>query len=81
MVKYSCGCIGFAPNENGKALIMYSCDNEEPYGFGYLEFVGEPSEPLPHEQEERVLRELNRLVSQGYMLRSIRAMLRPTLGD
>lgn len=81
MVKYNCGCIGFAPNEKGDALIVYSCDNEEPYGIGYLDFSVEPFEPLPHEQVERVLRELNRLVSQGYILRSIRSMLRDPFGD
>ena len=79
LVKYECGCVGLPPNENKQALIVYSCDNEEPYGIGYLDdFSVESFEPLPHEQVERVLRELNRLVSQGYMLRAVRAMLVPT---
>lgn len=83
MVKYNCGCIGLAPNEDGKALIVYSCDAEEdPYGVGYTKDLNvEPFEPMSSDETMRVLLELNRLISQGYMLRSIRAMLRAPLDD
>jgi len=29
LVRYSCGCIGLEPNEEGKALMFMSCENDE----------------------------------------------------
>ena len=89
-IKFDCGCIGFgAPKmthwnphraeDEGGALI-YRCDTagsaEETFLLSHRDMSGKSHLPLDDDEAKEILRELERLIHDGYQLRKIKFLLR-----
>jgi hypothetical protein len=78
-VRFSCGCIGFAPNAQGQAIIIISCcdggaeSNE--LGLGLRDMWGKDYEPLDAGRKVDLFYELRRLINHGYRLREVQRLL------
>jgi hypothetical protein len=79
LVQYECGCIGLAPDAQGRILIMMDsgspCDND--MGFWQAEHHEEKRYlPMPEDRAIALTQELNKLVQEGYRFRDIKHALR-----
>ena len=83
-VKYDCGCIGVAPDEEGNALITEVCDvnvgdySPEP---SICPFVSRPMgdksfEPVSQEKTEEILDKIRGLFYDGRKFREVRSYLK-----
>jgi hypothetical protein len=80
LVKYSCGCIGFPPEPEGKSLLLRVCDSpKSPYGTNYRDMEGKSHEPLGVEEVKGRLSTLSDLADDGYQYRELRNVVRVLL--
>ena len=82
-VRFSCGCQGLVVHAGlGVPIVLHPCDlqgdaSHSPLTFHPRAELAEKSyEPLPEEEVERLVSELDRLVAEGYHLRQIRWLLK-----
>ena len=85
LVKFSCGCIGFAgvPDPKGEgreALVIKPCDLPsemawEPYCFYHRDLSDKSYTPLEADQVASVLSDIGALVADGYSFRQLRSIL------
>ncbi len=75
-VKYSCGCIGI-PNGKDKAIIVKACDDEYNGEYSMFErIIQEKKFEIIHTiREEKIVKELGKLISDGYALREVKNIL------
>jgi hypothetical protein len=75
--RYNCGCIGFAADENGNAIIVDVCDDSDgtPHTFTWRDMSGKDSEVLSPEEANEIFMEIDFLIAQGYRLREIRFLM------
>lgn len=79
LVRFSCGCIGTVPVDR-KSLIVNACDKDYASNemcFHESERVADKKyESLPEPERDAIVKELGKLVGEGYGLRQIRLILK-----
>jgi hypothetical protein len=90
-VKFDCGCVGLIigpavldlqPNLNAEDVILIdACDRDQYdnplcFGYGSRSFAGKTFEPLNAVEVKKLADEIHDLMSAGYRLQTIKAMLR-----
>jgi hypothetical protein len=81
LVEYECGCIGLAPDAQGRILLVQN--SGAPYDNDMALYEADHHEgkryvPLAEDRAIRLTQELNKLVQQGYRFRDIKyALLEP----
>jgi hypothetical protein len=73
LVRFSCDCVGTMP-VNGISTIVRSCDGEGANTF-YQRTIEKNFQPLSAEQTEVFRSEIEKLIFDGYGLRSIKNSL------
>ncbi len=81
LVRFGCGCVGFAPIQEGKALVLEYCNNEwydNPLciNFAGVNETNTPGSPLSEEETKKYIDELNALLADGYRFRTIKGLLK-----
>ena len=89
LVRYSCGCIGldlpaFTPDHverDCNAVVLKACDRptemcDEPITVWRRDLSDKSVTPLDPEQAEDLLREIGKLIADGYSYRRVRRALR-----
>lgn len=78
LVKFSCGCIGFAPDEDGHAWLIKDCTREAD-DFEYAVFRRDVSdktfEPVDAMDADVHIRKLARLIHDGNTFREVKRLL------
>ncbi len=67
-VKFKCGCLGFAPHENGYAVLLEPCDrqSEDPRIWGGVRNMeGKPFEPLNQKERARLWNAVSDIIGKG----------------
>lgn len=79
LVRFSCGCVGTKPVQ-GTSTVINSCDGEGNLAF-YQRTFDKTFEPLTTEENEEFRDQIERLIYDGYRMRTVRSALdfRPTL--
>lgn len=78
LVKFKCGCIGFAPHENGHAVLLEDCnrrEEEDAIWGGARHMVGKSFEPLSPAETYRLWGAVTSLIYKGYRLEEIKRAL------
>lgn len=78
LVKYSCDCIGFPPDDEGKAWLIRACDTDRhdyPYGIFTRDMSEKTYSELPPKVVEDHMRQLSKLVFNGYRLQNVQSLL------
>lgn len=80
LVKFSCGCIGTHPVE-GTSTIVNGCDGEGNLSFYQREIDLKTFEPLPPKESEEFRNQIERLIYDGYSMRTVRSLVnvQPTI--
>lgn len=78
LVKFSCGCIGTHPIE-GTSTIVNGCDGEGNLSF-YQREITKTFEPLPTKEAEEFRNQIERLIYDGYSMRTVRSAMLSSLG-
>jgi hypothetical protein len=73
LVKFSCGCIGTKPVQ-GISTVIDSCDGEGGLSF-YQRTLDKAFEPLEPEVNENYREEIQKLIFDGYNMKTIRSVL------
>ena len=73
LVRFSCDCVGTAPI-NGVTTIVRSCDGEGNTAF-YQRTIEKDFQPLSAEQTEVFRSEIEKLIFDGYNMRTMRSVL------
>jgi len=78
-VTFSCGCVGIRP-DSGRPIVIRACDLRpedchDPLGFARKDMTEESFESLPANEAEALIRDLDRLLADGYRFRQIRNLL------
>ena len=82
LFKFECGCIGFEPDSEGKAICVQACDADWTDDAYYISreashrTIGKAFEPLPEAMCQEITTELGHLVRDGYRFRKIRSLLK-----
>ena len=80
MVKYSCGCIGFAPGSDGKAIVVKYCDSMSgEMGFATRTMADRPYQSLDGGDEADMCLKIAHLVRDGYLMREVAQNIKLTL--
>ena len=80
-VKFSCGCIGFPPNTEGKSVIVKACDGEGEICF-YDRFIthsdGSPKsfEPLDSDTDKSIQNDISRTIQDGHKWFELKLLLK-----
>lgn len=79
LVKFSCGCIGTKPVE-GNSTVIKSCDGEGDLAF-YQREITKSFERLSPEDTEEFRSQIERLIYDGYSMRTVRSLVnvQPTI--
>lgn len=78
LVRYSCGCIGTEPVQ-GTSTIVNGCDGEGNLSF-YQREITKTFEPLPPKETEEFRSQIERLIYDGYSMRTVRSAMLSGLG-
>lgn len=80
LVKFSCGCIGTKPVE-GTSTIVNACDGEGNLSFYQREIDLKTFEPLNPKETEEFRSQIERLIYDGYSMRTVRSLVnvQPTI--
>ena len=73
LVKFSCGCIGTKPVE-GNSTVIRSCDGEGDLAF-YQRGITKTFERLSLEENEQFREQIERLIYDGYSMRTVRSLV------
>lgn len=74
LVKFSCGCIGTKPVE-GTSTIVNSCDGEGNLSFYQRDIDLKTFEPLDPKETEEFRTQIERLILDGYNMKTMRSVL------
>jgi len=84
LVKFSCGCVGFEPGEDKRALVVRACDSDwadSEFSFFRRDMADaggvKGSSPLGRAEAEAMLEKIGLLVADGYGLRAVKSVLAP----
>ena len=79
LVKFSCGCIGTKPVQ-GTSTVIKSCDGEGDLAF-YQRTLDKAFEQLSPEDTEEFRSQIERLIWDGYSMRTVRSLVnvQPTI--
>lgn len=79
LVKFSCGCVGTKPVQ-GTSTVIKSCDGEGDLSF-YQRTLDKTFEPLSPEDTEEFRSQIERLIYDGYSMRTVRSLVnvQPTI--
>lgn len=76
LVRFSCGCIGFAPVD-GFSYMVDACDSDDGHLSLFKREVGTKDyTPLPQEFIDVMAKNLSRLIIDGYRAREIQSLLK-----
>ena len=82
LVEYSCGCVGFEPDDDGRAYIVEVCDPElcctQTYGMWRRPQRHTDYRTITSDRRDQIAYKLARLIADGYALREIQQRLCPT---
>ena len=81
LVRFGCGCVGFAPIQEGKALVLEYCNkdwHDDPFhiNFAGVNKANTPGSPLSEEETKEYIDKLNGLLADGYKFRTIKGLLK-----
>jgi len=85
LVKFDCGCIGFAPDSDGRATIIKNCDNtgDPTNDICFFERhmltsknILKAFSPLTEIGIGQIKTQIQSLISDGYKFREIKSLLR-----
>lgn len=79
LYKYSCGCIGFPPDDKGVAYILKPCDVDA-YSYEYALVkksmnTNDSLHRINQEELENIAADVKSLLADGYALREIRYII------
>lgn len=74
LVKFSCGCVGFEPDNKGISMLILSCEDGE-YHLWPRDMEGKSFKYLPAIECERHRRELASLLVAGHHFQEIKRIL------
>ena len=66
LVTYECGCVGFPPDGDSMALLVFWCERgDERHSFGMRSMVKKTFEPMPPKRVAEIIATLADLVMDG----------------
>jgi hypothetical protein len=74
LVKFSCGCVGTKP-VGGTSTIINSCDGEGNLSFYQRKIDLKTFEPLDPKETEEFRGQIERLILDGYNMKTMRSVL------
>ena len=78
LYKYTCGCVGLLPEEDGRALIVYPCDGGEvgpELTVRDTREMTKEGDPIPVTNSLEAWKKVTILVQDGYAFRDVRRLL------
>jgi len=82
LVRFDCGCIGFAPDKDGNALIVEACDSDDGERISFFEQSMKNMDntiksykPLTEIGVGQLKTKIQCLISDGYKFREIKRLL------